>query len=621
MDININLNFRKYSKRIKLNFILIGILLLATFLRFYNLDFQGVWLDEMHTLKEADPDWTLKMLHEVNMFREGIPHLYFLIVRSFGIIFGHSIYSVRLVSVLFGILSVYSIYLVGKNISTKQTGFIASFLLAIHPFHIEYSQEGRSYSMLIFFVIVAFYRLLLFTKNCSLKNAVYLGLFSGLITNAHPVGIVSVISIYILVALHFLTLRTKIERIKYIKFSFLSGIVTLLVFAPVYQKVVNASALGSFWVQKPTYDYVIYVLNNIAGGNITLLTIFLFSIILLLVSTIFTLFKRRDFRINNNLRNFLLILIWVVFYFLFILVKSLGPSSLMLSRYLTPILPGLLLSAALTISIFKNTIIKIICTLLIAILLLHSSFIQKDYYHTIVKTQFNDLSLQVIEKNKSNEIIVSNWGWLLAYFLDKDAKLNNVYEKNLDVYINDVKAGTVEEENFWYMDGNSRPYSVSPETQEFLDKNYSVAEKIDLYDCWAKHYISKKMISKTDIILKLNQFNNAKFDGSGNLMFFENSKSSSLPMILNKGDYEIQITSMSLPKDKINNENAKFTVFINDKNYGTFEANEHIADSHSIIFTQELSSKFQIEIIFINDFADGVLDRNLVISKIQIERK
>lgn len=617
MEISININ----SKNFKLNFILIAILIIASVLRFYKLDFQGVWLDELHTLKEADPDWSLKMLHEVNMFREGIPHLYFLIVRFFGILFGHSIYSVRLVSVIFGILAVYGIYLVGKKISGKQTGYITAFLLAIHPFHIEYSQDGRSYSMLICFVIIAFYRLLIFLENYSIKNAIFLGIFLGLITNAHPVGIVSVISVFLLIGLYFFKREDKQERIKYFKSSFITGIVTLIVFSPVYQKVVNASSITSFWVQKPSYDYVIYVLKQIVGGSDLLIIIFAFSILALLIFIIESIIKNRDYKTNDNLKKFIVVFIWVMFYFLFILIKSLGPSSLILGRYLSPILPGLILSIAILISQFKNRIIINVLSLAFGYLLLHSLIVDNDYYNTRVKSQFNDISLQILKENKYHEVVISNWGWLLGFYLDKDVKLNNVYEKNLDVYINDVKTKSVEQENFWYVDGNSRPYLVNPETQEFLDNNYTIDKKIDLHDCWAKHYISNNLNSNTDKHIKLNQFRNAQFDGSGNLLFFENSKSSSAPIILEKGQYDIEITSLSQPKVKINNENAKFIIFINDKNYGTFESNEGLPSTLKINFHQAVTSNFEMDIVFINDFSKDNLDRNLQISKIELLRK
>lgn len=617
MDINININ----SSKIKINFILIAILILAVVLRFYHLGFQGAWIDEIHTLKEADPDLTFKQFYEIINWREGIPHFYFLIVRFFGEIFGHSLYSIRLVSVVCGVLSVYIMYLLGKSISNKQTGYIAAFLLAIHPFHIEQSQEGRSYAMLIMFVILAFYRLSVFLKHYNLKNAIFLGVACGLITNAQPIGIVSVISVFLIIVINFLISIDKKERINYIKYTVVSGVFTLIVFYPVYQIVEKVSNLSSFWVQKPTYDYVIFVLNQVIGGNNLVLIIFLLAIVSLLIIAIRSIYKNRNLKQNNNLQQFIIVFVWIGFYFTFILIRSLGPSSLMLSRYLSPILPGFIIAIALVLSISKNKIINSVATLLFGALLLQSLFIQKDYYETPVKSEFNKITRDITNNNKSNEVVISNWGWLLSYFLDKDSKLNNVYEKNLDVYANDVKTNSVLQENFWYVDGNSRPYSVAPETQKFLDDNYILDKSIDYYDCWAKHYVSKKILSSTDKFLKLNQFSNAKFDGSGNLMFFENSKSSSSSITLEKGNYSLEISCLSFPIPKINNENAKFIVFINDKNYGSFEANEKATETIKIEFNQPITSNFQMDIIFTNDFSKDKLDRNLQISKIELKRK
>ena len=618
MNINININ----SKKIKFNYILTAILILAIILRLYKLGFQGAWLDELHTLKEADPNLTFKEFDDVIMFREGIPHFYFLVVRFFSLIFGHTLYTIRLVSVISGVISVYGMYLLGKAMQDKKTGYIAACLLAVHPFLIEYSQEGRSYEMLAMFLILSVYRLTLFLKNINLKNAIYLGIFSGLITNTQPIAIVCVLSIYLIIAIWFLFLKTKKERINYIKYSFLSGIVTLLVFYPVYQIVEKVSkATSSFWTQKPNYEYVVFVLQQITGGNNVLLLISIFSFPFFLLLIIIGLKKKEDFSKNQNLLNFIIVFVWVGFYFLFILIKSYGKTSLILPRYLIALAPGFVLSISLLISYFRNVKIKFSLTLIMTFVFLYSLFVQKDYYDTRVKSQFNELAIRILDENKNKETIVSNWGWLLSFYLDREYTNKNIYEKNLDLYINDVKTNSVIQENFWYIDGNSRPYAVAPETQDFLDKNYTLNKSIDLHDCWAKHYISNKIISKNEKSLKLNQFSNAQFDGTGNLMFFENSKSSSLPMVLEKGKYSIEISCISHPKSKIDNENAKFMVFINDKTHGTFESSEKAIETIKINYNQEVTSNFQLDIAFINDFSKGNFDRNLQISKIEIKIK
>lgn len=621
MDININLNFNNNSKKLKLNFILIGILILAAVLRFYNIGFQGAWLDEIHTLKEADPNLSFKELHELIMWREGIPHFYFILVRFFGIIFTHSLFSIRLLSVVSGILAVYSIYLLGKEMKSKQLGYIAAFLLAIQPFHIEYSQEGRSYSLLVLFIIISFYRLVLFLKQSNIKNALVLGVFLGLITNAHPIGIVNVISVFLIIITSFFFIKEKKEKIKYFKNTFLSGLTTLIVFFPVYQIVSKVSDIQSFWVQKPSFQYVIQVLINLSGGNKIVFYLIILSFIFLLVRTSVNFIKNKNTDTKTDFSNALIVFYWIVFFFLFILFKSLGDASIFLNRYLISLVPGFVLVLALVIEKIRFKYIKIATTTLISALFIYVLFIDKKYYTTNVKAQFNEISEQVKSENKNNEVIISNWGWLLTYFLDRNNEIKNVYEKKLDLYINDVKTNSVIQENFWYIDGNSRPYNVTPETQSFLDKNYVLEKSIDFHDSWAKHYISNKPLDLINTTLKLNQFKNAQHDGSGNLMFFENSKSSSLPVVLEKGNYTIEISCLSNPTEKINNENAKFTVFINDKSIGNFEASEKETKIFSIDYKHNINSNFQLDIAFINDFSKDNLDRNLQISKIEIKRK
>ncbi|MBM6500835.1 glycosyltransferase family 39 protein [Flavobacterium macrobrachii] len=619
MNISLNININNSQKVVQFNYLLLGILVLSCILRFYNLGFQGAWIDELYTLKQADPDLSFQKFNEMNMFYDGIPHLYFLIVKFFGIIFGHTIYTIRLVSVIFGVLGVFGMYLLGKEIAGKNVGYIAALLLAVHPFHIEYSQEGRSYAMLAFFVIMAYYRLVIFLKNVNLKNAIYLGLFTGLITNAQPIGIISVISIFLVVGIMLLFMKAKKERIDAFKYGFAAGIVTLLVFLPVYQKVVNASKITSFWVLKPTYDYVKMVMSQVTGGSI--LFVYL-SVAALAVILIMAFVKKSTSQKLSEKPFFsaVIVLVWVLFYFLFIFIKSLGESSLFLHRYFIPMVPGLALAIALAVSYIKSNAVKAVCATLVSCVFLYNMIIERSYYTTRVKSQFNDICLQIKEENKQNETIISSWGWLLSFYLDKDFKINNVYEKTLDAYINDVKTNSVVQESFWYIDGNSKPYSVSAETQEFLDKNYQVEKTIELHDCWAKHFISKKAADNKVKAIRLNQFQNAKFDGSGNLAFFENSKSASLPVYLTTGNYQLTIAGISLPGTKIKNENAKVNIYLNSKLSRTIELDEKETKEFTIDFIQQKDENLTVEIEFINDFWLDGLDRNALISNIKLKK-
>lgn len=601
------------------NYLLIGILTLAAILRLYHLEFQGAWLDELHTLKEGDPNLTFKELHDVIMFREGIPHFYFIMIRIFGVIFSHSIFSIRLFSAICGILAVFGIYLLGKEMRNKNLGYISAFFLAIHPFHIEHSQDGRSYSLLVLFVILAFFRLVLFVKQTSIKNAIYLGIFLGLITNAHPIGIVNVLSVYLILIIYFFTLVKKEDRNIFIKYTFLSGIFTLIVFLPVYQIVAKVSEIQSFWVQKPSFEYVTQVLTTLSGGGKTVFYSTLVCILFIFLSFLKNFKTEKDTE-KQNFINTLIIFVWITFFFFFLLLKSQGEASLILGRYLISLVPGSILAISYTASLIKYKHFKSLVVVLISFMLIYTLLIEKNYYTTRTKSQFNDISLKIIELNPNNETIISKWGWLLTFYLDRENTSKNVLENNLDDYLNDVKTNSVSQENFWYVDGNSRPYLVTSETQAFLDENYFLEKTIDLHDCWAKHFISKKELDSNEITVKLNRFNNAQYNGSGNLMFFENSKSS-LPIFLNKGKYSLEISSLSYPQSKIENENAKFKVYINSKLEGTFEASEDKIKINEINFEIVSDEKILLQIEFINDYSKDDLDRNLEIKKIRINRK
>jgi len=76
---------------IKSNQIIIIILIVGAFLRLFHLDFQSVWLDEIHTLNESNPKFSFKEVHDSLMISEPHPPLYFFIMNIFFKIFSNGI--------------------------------------------------------------------------------------------------------------------------------------------------------------------------------------------------------------------------------------------------------------------------------------------------------------------------------------------------------------------------------------------------------------------------------------------------------------------------------------------------------------------------------------------------
>lgn len=141
------------------NAILISFLImLGAALRFHFLGVKSIWLVEAFTVMIARLSWIqfLKTMWwgEANM------SLYYFLLRGW-ICLGDGESWLRSLSVVFGVAAIPAVYAVGKRFLGERVGLIASIFLTINAFHIEYSQELRSYSLLTFLVILSSYAFLL----------------------------------------------------------------------------------------------------------------------------------------------------------------------------------------------------------------------------------------------------------------------------------------------------------------------------------------------------------------------------------------------------------------------------------------------------------------------------
>ena len=180
----------KYHK-----YILLLIILLAAFLRFWKLgSYPALNADEAaigynaYSLLETGKDehgnpWPIHF----QSFNDYKPGLYFYMVLPFVKFIGLNAWSVRIPGTLFGLLTIYLVYLlVGELFDNKKlaigdlklgTGHIASFLLAISPWHIHFSRGGWEVNVATFFIVLGLW---FFLKG--LNNIVYLFLSSLVFT-------------------------------------------------------------------------------------------------------------------------------------------------------------------------------------------------------------------------------------------------------------------------------------------------------------------------------------------------------------------------------------------------------------------------------------------------------
>ncbi|MEM1425263.1 MAG: glycosyltransferase family 39 protein, partial [Cyanobacteria bacterium P01_H01_bin.130] len=186
-------------KAIALILILVSIGLRAT-----NLDLKPFWEDEVDTMvhvsgyqrqtiakqldqqrltvgdlaKYRDPQsgqsW-LETLRALTTTAEQ-PPLYFVILRAWSVIFGHSVAALRSMSVVFSVLGLGVFYLLGRSLfpTDSATGDAAGWgsmtLAALSPVLLRYAQETRAYSLWVLWLGLSTWLLLRTWRSPSKRN-------------------------------------------------------------------------------------------------------------------------------------------------------------------------------------------------------------------------------------------------------------------------------------------------------------------------------------------------------------------------------------------------------------------------------------------------------------------
>lgn len=159
-------------------FILISILLFNSFSCFYNLDKRSLldW-DEAYYLSivktwRSATDWIIYNSFNSNAISSGFSDYvmehggaintfakdgFLAIVFLFSFFFGLSDVSILQVSGTFGILTVWLIYQIGKEVFCKVAGLLSCGILALSVYHLHYSRSGFPQSASVFFLYLALF--------------------------------------------------------------------------------------------------------------------------------------------------------------------------------------------------------------------------------------------------------------------------------------------------------------------------------------------------------------------------------------------------------------------------------------------------------------------------------
>jgi mannosyltransferase len=153
---------------------LAGLTAVGVAIRFASLGLQSYHHDEVVTAMRVLPGSFEDMLHRVKT-SESNPPLYYVLAWGWIKAFGSGEFGLRSLTALFGAATVPVGYLLGRALADRRTGLTLAVLVAVNPMLIWYSQEARSYALLVFFCALS---LLFFVRVLQTHSGLDLALWA-----------------------------------------------------------------------------------------------------------------------------------------------------------------------------------------------------------------------------------------------------------------------------------------------------------------------------------------------------------------------------------------------------------------------------------------------------------
>jgi 4-amino-4-deoxy-L-arabinose transferase-like glycosyltransferase len=163
----------------KMVFALVLIIIGGAILRGIDLGKESLWTDEAFSLSHAQQD-TLPQLITAVEGREAAPPGYYLTLHYWIPLFGSSAAAIRLLSVLFSILSLVTLFFITKEIKNTKTALLATSFMAITMLEIVYAQEARLYALFGFLSLLSAFLFIKILKKNKIRYYTAYGIVSVL---------------------------------------------------------------------------------------------------------------------------------------------------------------------------------------------------------------------------------------------------------------------------------------------------------------------------------------------------------------------------------------------------------------------------------------------------------
>jgi mannosyltransferase len=474
------------------------IVICAAILRFWGLDYSSLWTDELDS-------WVLSNQQSLSAVIDGIkqdahPPMYFALVYYLIRFLGDTEWMLRMPSAIFGIAAVYAIFLLGKQLYTIREGVIAAAVMAVSWAPIYYSQEARSYSLLLFVCIILFHFWARLMRACEANERIPVATVSGYVVAAtctsylHYFGFQLVVLQMLGFAVMFVFRPPILAKI-----AVVYGLIFLAYSWWLPIMFAQMAAHTTLWIPASTFPEALGSFVDFAFHvDAWILLVFVMP-----AYAVAALVGIRRMTANKQIHSWRalvfssggLLLLWATLPFMAAFVQSLILKPILVDRYLIISLPAVYLLIARGIAVTPVPL-AIVWTFSLCTALFLSLIIDDHFYSKPQKDQYREAVAHVVQLQQSYKdlpiVASTKRKGFYDYYLEHLGSPQNVsllawrmddFEKVQEFLRTDPADG------FWHLVGERRP------DQEFLDQlaaSYTLESEIKFSGTSARLYLVRE---------------------------------------------------------------------------------------------------------------------------------
>jgi len=225
----------------------LGITLLAFGLRIPFLESRTLTVDEASSLKWVAGNSMGYLLTHYHTNSHQLMSI-FARLADFG---GHWLSFYRGLSAWLGVLTVPLLYQLGRRLVSRRAGMLAALLLAVAPYHVDFSLQMRGYAAATFGATVSYYCIWQGLRRPARRYWLGLAAASVLTAYAHLFGALAIGAGWLIVAGHYLAARRNGVQPRWLKPALVGLLLTALgglaVYAPILPRIINTPDIETDW--------------------------------------------------------------------------------------------------------------------------------------------------------------------------------------------------------------------------------------------------------------------------------------------------------------------------------------------------------------------------------------